>query len=107
VSSRVYDFLKFLALVALPAVGTLYFALAGIWHLPYAEEVVGTVTAVDTALGLLINRASKNNVVGDLVFSQDRDGTVTGIDMEATKDPFVLQDENKVVFQVKRRTTVK
>lgn len=105
-SSKVYDFLKYLALVALPAVGTLYFTLAQIWRLPFAEEVVGTIAAVDTALGLLINKASKNNVVGSLVFEQNLDGTVTGMKMEADKDPFVLRDQNKVVLAVKRRTEV-
>ena len=38
----------------LPALGTLYFTLAGIWGLPYGEQIVGTITAVDTALGVLL-----------------------------------------------------
>ena len=38
----------------LPAMGTLYFALASIWHLPYGEQVVGTITAVDTFLGVIL-----------------------------------------------------
>ena len=53
-SNRTYDILKWVALVFLPALGTLYFALAGIWGLPYAEQLVGTVTAVDTFLGVLL-----------------------------------------------------
>lgn len=53
-SNKVYDVLKWIALIALPALGTLYFALAGIWGFPYGEQVVGTITAVDTFLGALL-----------------------------------------------------
>ena len=56
--NKVYDVLKWIAMVVLPALGTLYFALAGIWELPYAEQVVGTVTAVDTFLGVLLGVSS-------------------------------------------------
>lgn len=53
-TNKVYDVLKWIAMYLLPALGTLYFALAGIWGLPYGEEVVGTITAVDTFLGVLL-----------------------------------------------------
>lgn len=53
-SNTVYDALKFIAQIFLPAVGTLYFALAQIWGLPYAEQIVGTITAVDAFLGALL-----------------------------------------------------
>ena len=53
-SNKIYDVLKWIAQYFLPAVGTLYFALAGIWGLPFGEEVVGTITAVDTFLGVLL-----------------------------------------------------
>lgn len=57
-SNKVYDILKWVAMILLPAIGTFYFALAGIWNLPYAEQVVGTITAVDTFLGALLGIAS-------------------------------------------------
>lgn len=53
-SNNVYDVLKFIAQIVLPAIGTLYFALARIWGFPYAEEIVGTITAVDAFLGALL-----------------------------------------------------
>lgn len=53
-SNKVYDILKFIAQILLPALGTLYFALAGIWGFPYGEQIVGTITAVDTFLGALL-----------------------------------------------------
>ena len=57
-SNKVYDVLKWVAQLALPAVGTLYFALAGIWGFPYGEEIVGTITAVDTFLGVILGISS-------------------------------------------------
>ena len=59
-SNKVYDILKWIALVVLPAIGTLYFALAGIWGLPYGEQVVGTITAIDTFLGALLGISNYN-----------------------------------------------
>lgn len=53
-SNSTYDILKKIAQVWLPAIGTLYFALARIWNLPFAEEIVGTITAVDAFLGALL-----------------------------------------------------
>lgn len=53
-NNKVYDILKYVAQIALPALGTLYFALAGIWNLPYGEEILGTITAIDTFLGALL-----------------------------------------------------
>ena len=53
-SNKVYDILKFIAMVVLPAIGTLYFGLARIWNLPYSEEIVGTITIIDTFLGTIL-----------------------------------------------------
>lgn len=57
-NDKVYDVLKWIALYLLPALGTLYFALSGIWGFPYGEEVVGTITAVDTFLGVVLGISS-------------------------------------------------
>jgi len=57
-SNKTYDILKFIALIFLPASGTLYFALSQIWGLPYGEQIVGTITAVDTFLGALLGISS-------------------------------------------------
>lgn len=53
-SNRTYDILKWIAQFLLPALGTLYFALSGIWGLPYGEQIVGTITAIDTFLGVIL-----------------------------------------------------
>lgn len=65
-SNRVYDILKWVTQLLLPALGTLYFALAGIWGFPYGEEVVGTLVAVDTFLGVCLGiSTAKYKALGD------------------------------------------
>lgn len=59
-SNKLYDVLKWIAMYLIPAIGTLYFAIAGIWDLPYGEEIVGTLTAVDTFLGVILGISSAN-----------------------------------------------
>ena len=59
-SNKVYDILKWVALIVLPALATLYFAVAQIWNLPYGEEIVGTITAVDAFLGALLGVSNIN-----------------------------------------------
>ena len=53
-NDKIYNVLKWIAMYFLPAVGTLYFALAGIWGFPYGEQIVGTITAIDTFLGVIL-----------------------------------------------------
>lgn len=63
-SDKVYDVLKYIAIIVLPAVGTLYFTISTIWGLPYAEQIQGTILAVDTCLGALLQISKskyKNN----------------------------------------------
>ena len=52
--NETYDILKAVAQIWLPAIATLYFALAKIWNLPYGTEIVGTITAVDAFLGAVL-----------------------------------------------------
>ena len=53
-SNKIYDVLKYIAQIVLPALGALYFALAKIWGFPYGTEIVGTISAVDVFLGALL-----------------------------------------------------
>ena len=59
-SEKTYSLLKWIALILLPALGTLYFALAGIWGLPFGEQIVGTITAIDTFLGAILGISTNN-----------------------------------------------
>lgn len=53
-TNKLYDVLKYVATIGLPATATLYFALSSIWGFPYGEQVVGTITALSTFIGVLI-----------------------------------------------------
>ena len=53
-SDKVYDVLKFIAQIVLPALATFYLTLAGIWSLPYGEQISGTIMAIDTLLGAIL-----------------------------------------------------
>lgn len=67
-SNKTYDILKWVAQIALPALGALYFGLAQIWGLPYGEEIVGTISVVDAFLGALLQISTeqyKNKAEGD------------------------------------------
>jgi hypothetical protein len=66
-SNETYDLLKWIAQILLPALGTLYFAIANIWNLPNAnaEQVVGTLTAIDTFLGVLLGISSSTYKLND------------------------------------------
>ena len=69
-TDKMYDVLKWVAQILLPAVATLYFAIAQIWGLPYGEQIVGTITAIDAFLGALLGISTyqynkdKNNDAG-------------------------------------------
>lgn len=54
-----YDKLKFLALVLLPAFGSLYFGLDTLWHWGYGEKVVGSIGLIDTFLGVVLHLDNK------------------------------------------------
>lgn len=75
-SDKTYDWLKAIAQEVLPALGTLYFALSRIWGLPYGEEVVGTIVAVDAFLGVMLK-------VTSIIYNkklEDEDGKFTESD---------------------------
>lgn len=59
-SNKTYDVLKWITTIVLPALGTLYFALSGIWGFPYGEQIVGTITAVVTFFGVVLGISTKN-----------------------------------------------
>jgi hypothetical protein len=92
-SSGVYDVLKSVAQIWLPAAGTLYFTLAQLWGLPSAEEVSGTILAVDTFLGVILGissntyRSSGAAYDGTMAITDDGDGgsmlRMKSVDLEA------------------------
>lgn len=59
-NNKVYDVLKFIAQILLPAIATLYFGIAQIWSLPYAEAIVGTISVIDAFLGAILGISTYN-----------------------------------------------
>lgn len=106
-TNRTYDALKFIALIALPALGSFYFALAGIWSLPNPDKVVGTIVVVDTLLGSLLGLSSKVYDQSDLKFDGDMlvirsyDGSETTARMELNDAAGSLLEKDSVTFRVK------
>ena len=66
-NNKVYDILKWFAMIVLPALASLYMGLSSLWGLPYGEEISGTITLVDTFLGavLMISTSHYNKKVGE------------------------------------------
>lgn len=58
-SNKVYDILKFIAQIVLPALATFYLAIAAIWGLPYGEQIAGTIMAIDALLGAILGVSTK------------------------------------------------
>jgi hypothetical protein len=115
--NNVYNGLKWVALVLLPLLATLYFGLGQIWNFPAIEKVIGSIAVLDTALGFLLSKSSSNyqtyargimgeEPVGELIVRQDIDGTPMGMRAVAYRDPFIVEDQNKAVFNVRREQDV-
>lgn len=110
---RSYQNLKKSATVVLPALATLYFAMAQIWHLPMTEEVVGSITAVNTFIGLLLGASTKKynqlysstgvEYAGAIVI--DDSGEKKVISLELNDDPESLETKDEVTFRVDGSTT--
>lgn len=103
--SNVYDIIKFVAQILLPAVATLYFALSGIWGLPRPEDVVGTIVAVDAFLGVFLSINKSQFLKTDSPY----DGTIdvaSPIDGPKTftliynGDPNDLDNQKQAVFKI-------
>jgi hypothetical protein len=105
--NKVYDGLKFQAQIVLPALGTLYFALASIWGLPAATEVIGTIAAVDTFLGVVLGISKRNYDNSDAAYGgtlalrgHDPDTGIPHLALTVTKPPEELLSGNVVRLKV-------
>lgn len=105
IKGKMYDTLKFLAQIVFPAVASAYFALAGIWGLPAAEQVVGTIVVVDTFLGgiLQISSSSFNaNTAKGVINVEAKPGGGKLYNLEFDGDPEeALDGARRAIFEVK------
>lgn len=103
-SNKVYPIAKFITQIGLPALGTLYFALAAIWNLPAPEKVLGSIIAVDTFLGVLLgistNTYTKSGAQysGSLNVTDTPEKTVYSLDLN--HEPEELKNKSQVTFKV-------
>lgn len=102
-SNALYNQLKFIAQVLLPALGTLYFALANWLNLPSAEWVVGIIITLDAVLGVLlyISTTQHKGVApgGELIVREIGDKKI--FSLELNDDPEILETRDEVIFKVK------
>jgi len=107
-SNKQYDRLKVLAQLILPGTGALYFALAGIWGLPKAEEVIGTIAAIDVFLGLFLSRASSSYDTSsgkydgfiDVDTNEDGEPHVATMQLTKLENPNDIVNLKQVTFKV-------
>lgn len=103
--SKVYDILKWVAQILIPAAGTLYFALDQIWGIFDAERIVGTLTAVDVFLGVVLGVSTMNynksgrNVDGDMIVDTSHPDKDV-FRMALNGDPSDMVGKRKVTFRV-------
>ena len=105
ISNKTYDFLKWIAQIALPAFGTLYFGLASIWGLPYGEQIIGSIASINTFLGVLlgISKAQYNKIGGDGIMHVDTsDPDVDRYRLELNTVLDDLTDKQKLDIKVQK-----
>lgn len=108
-TNSLYDKLQFIAQVFLPALATFWFAVGGIWGLPNTGEIVGTITAADAMLGLLLRASSKKyyetgaNFDGDVIVQPEDGGHKVTLSADRPLEDIVDEPgKHSVEFKVQR-----
>ena len=105
-----YNVVKKSATIVLPALGTLYFTLSQIWGLPHAEAVVGTIAAVNTFLGVIIQISKKSYYssnapyVGEIKVQESPDGSRKVFSLVVDGDPEALEYMDQATFKINNDT---
>jgi hypothetical protein len=103
---KMYNFVKKLVQVIIPAGGALYFALSKIWGFPHGEDVVGSLMAVATFLGVVLGissaqyTASGAGYQGHMTVQPNSDGVtkVTGLHFDG--EPKDLEGKSAMTFKI-------
>lgn len=103
-NSKQYDIIKWLTVTLLPAVGTLYFALATIWNFPAGQQVLGTLLAVQAFIGVVMGVSTKQYEESGEKYSGEIKVNETpeklGYSLELKDDPEALKEKDEVTFKV-------
>lgn len=105
-SNKVYDSLKWVSFVLLPALGAAYFALSQLLGLPYGVEVVGVLAILDTLLGTVLRKSTQQYENSDAKY----DGAVVispnlesgNSDLNVSLNPQALAEKREIVVRVNR-----
>ena len=106
-SNKQYDFVKFLTVTLLPAVGTLYFALATTWGLPAGEQVCGTLLAIQVFIAAVMHISTTQYVKSDarfdgaIVTEKTAAGNFTRASLEFDQHPEDILKKDEVLLKVK------
>lgn len=101
-SDKTFDFLRGIAQIWLPAIGAFYFTIATIWHLPASEEVVGTIVALDTLLGIGLGYSRKKYLDSEAIY----DGTLEITQRPADRPDLYSLDLSTPLQDVPGKTVV-
>jgi len=104
ITGKLYDYLKWIAQIFLPAVGALYIALAALWNLPAPQEVAGTILTVDTFIGVIlgISQVNYGKQIGGGTMHVGGLGDKVTYSLELDDDPEQLADMQEVRFKVQK-----
>ncbi len=106
-SNNVYNILKWIVAIVLPAVGACYWGLAVLWGWDNAAQVVGTIALITTFLGAVIGVSTASYNKSDSKY----DGTMTVnttvdpekadvFQLELNDDPIALAAKSSIAFKV-------
>lgn len=106
-SDKWHKRLMFVAQILLPALGTLYFGLAAIWNLPAPEKIIGSITVVDTFLGVLLGISTNAYTKSDSRYAGSLN-VMDGVDkkvytLELNVQPEELEKNKEAIFKVTPR----
>lgn len=99
-SNNGYNKAKWLTTIVLPAIGTLYFAIAQIWGLPSGEEVLGTIIAVQAFLGVLLGVSSNAYKNSDARYDGEINIREDKAQVAFNEHPTTYADKDEVIFKV-------
>lgn len=104
---RSYQVMKHLVQVVLPALGTLYFALEQIWDIPLGLEVVGTITAICTFLGISLGISThayhKSDAKYDGRIVVHEDDHKKNFQVVLKQDPDTIDQSKEILFRVDKK----
>lgn len=104
-NDKLYAKLKFVSLVLLPALSTLYFTLGSIWEWGSVTQVIGTIAALDAFIGVFLGVSTKAYNKSDrkydgVISIEDRDSGAKMYSLELHSHPSELDGKKSVIFKV-------